>query len=197
MTDADMSLDVQQLLYAYMRGVFPMDQDGEVYWYDPDPRAIIPLDAFHVPRSLQRTLKKGLFEIRRDTAFTAVMMACARPAPGRDSTWISDEFIAAYTQLHQLGYAHSVETWLDGQLVGGIYGVAIRGLFAGESMFSRERDASKVALVHLVQHLRLRGFVLLDTQFMTEHLRRFGAVEISRREYQRQLAAALRAPVSF
>lgn len=192
-----MSLDIQQLLYAYMRGIFPMDHEGKVYWYDPDPRAIIPLDAFHTSRSLQRTLKKGLFEVRRDTAFQAVITACARPAPGRDSTWISEEFIAAYTQLHRLGYAHSVETWRDGQLIGGIYGVAIRGLFAGESMFSQERDASKVALVHLVQHLRLREFVLLDTQFMTEHLRRFGAVEISRQEYRRQLAAALRAPVSF
>lgn len=192
-----MSLDAQQLLYAYMRGVFPMDHDGEVYWYDPDPRAIIPLEAFHTPRSLQRTLRKGLFEVRRDTAFQAVMTACAHPAPGREKTWISAEFISAYAQLHRLGYAHSVETWLDGRLVGGLYGVAIRGLFAGESMFSQERDASKVALAHLVWHLRRRGFVLLDTQFMTEHLRRFGAVEISRQAYRRQLAAALRAPVSF
>ena len=192
-----MVLDVPQLLYAYTHGIFPMDHEGEVYWYDPDPRTIIPLDAFHTPRSLQRTVKKGLFEIRRDTAFTEVITACARPAPGRGATWISDEFIVAYTQLHKLGYAHSVETWLDGRLVGGLYGVAIRGLFAGESMFSRERDASKVALAHLVPHLRGRGFMLLDTQFMTGHLRRFGAVEISRREYQRRLAAALRAPASF
>lgn len=192
-----MSLDVRQLLSAYARGIFPMDHGGKVYWYDPDPRAIIPLDAFHVPRSLQRTLRKGLFEVRRDTAFTEVMAACARPAPGREHTWISEAFITAYSELHRLGYAHSVETWQDGRLVGGLYGVAIRGLFAGESMFSRERDASKVALVNLVQHLRWRGFTLLDTQFMTEHLRQFGAIEIPRREYQRRLATALRAPVSF
>ena len=192
-----MSLDVRQLLSAYARGIFPMDHGGKVYWYDPDPRAIIPLDAFHIPRSLQRTLRKELFEVRRDTAFTAVMAACARPAPGREQTWISEAFITAYSELHRLGYAHSVETWQDGRLVGGIYGVAIRGLFAGESMFSQERDASKVALVHLVQHLRWRGFMLLDTQFMTEHLRQFGAIEIPRREYQRRLATALRAPVSF
>lgn len=171
--------------------------DGAIYWYDPDPRAIIPLDAFHIPRSLQRTLKKAPFTVEVDRAFTAVMRACAAPAPDRPQTWINDEFIAAYTRLHQMGFAHSVETWQDGKLVGGLYGVTVGGLFAGESMFSRKTDASKVALVHLVRRLRERGFVLLDTQFTTEHLVRFGAVEIPAVDYKKQLAAAIAIPTNF
>jgi leucyl/phenylalanyl-tRNA--protein transferase len=180
------------LLNAYSQGIFPMaDEDGAIYWYDPDPRAIIPLESFHVPRSLARTIKQGKFEIRVDSAFRAVMEACAEPSPGREVTWISAKIIEAYCELHTLGFAHSVETWIEGKLVGGLYGVALGGLFAGESMFSRVRDSSKVAMVYLVERLRRGGFVLLDTQFMTDHLRHFGTIEIPREEYQARLAHAL------
>ncbi len=173
------------------------DEDGAIYWYDPDPRAIIPLENFHVPRSLARTIRRGQFEVRVDTAFRAVMEACAESTPGREVTWISQEFITAYSELHALGFAHSVECWRAGELVGGLYGVSLGGLFAGESMFSRATDASKVALVHLVERLRRGGFVLLDTQFMTDHLRRFGAIEIPREEYQARLAHALKCRARF
>ncbi|RME98120.1 MAG: leucyl/phenylalanyl-tRNA--protein transferase, partial [Chloroflexi bacterium] len=166
-------------------------------WFDPDPRAVIPLDKFHVPRSLARRIRRGGFEIRVDWDFRAVITACAEPAPGRDTTWINAEIIDVYCQLHDAGFAHSVETWVDGQLAGGLYGVSIRGLFAGESMFSRAPDSSKIALVYLVQHLQRRGLVLLDTQFITDHLRRFGAVEISRSEYKNLLVQALQTWVSF
>lgn len=186
-----MPLSPLELLYAYSQGIFPMAHEDGIYWYDPDPRAILPLDSFHVPRSLQRVLKKRLFEIRVNTAFAGVMRACAAPRPGREETWISDEFINAYSQLHQMGYAHSVEAWQDGQLVGGLYGVAINSFFAGESMFSHQRDASKVALVALVRRLQARRFLLLDVQFTTPHLVRFGAVEISRAAYHARLAQAL------
>jgi leucyl/phenylalanyl-tRNA--protein transferase len=187
-----MKLTPHLLLNAYSQGIFPMaDEDGTIYWYDPNPRAIIPLENFHVPRSLARTIKQGKFEIRVDSAFRAVMEACAEPSPGREVTWISTTIIEAYCELHALGFAHSVETWMGGKLVGGLYGVALGGLFAGESMFSRARDSSKVAMVYLVERLRRGGFVLLDTQFMTDHLRRFGTVEIPREEYQARLAHAL------
>jgi leucyl/phenylalanyl-tRNA--protein transferase len=194
-----MQLDPQMLLAAYCQGIFPMaHDDGEIYWYDPEPRSIIPLDGFHVSRRLARTVRNGGFEIRADTSFRAVMQACAEPAPGRESSWISPEFVDAYTRLHMLGFAHSVEAWRGGRLVGGLYGVAIRGLFAGESMFSHERDASKVALVHLVERLRRGGFVLLDTQFVvTEHMRQFGTIDIPRAEYKRRLARALQIPAVF
>lgn len=193
-----MRLTPHLLLNAYSQGLFPMaDEDGSIYWYDPDPRAIIPLDAFHVPRSLARRLRRGGFQIRYDTAFHQVMIACATPAPGRERSWISPEFIKAYTELHELGFAHSVETWIEEKLAGGLYGVGLGGLFAGESMFSLVPEASKIALVHLVEHLRRRGFVLLDTQFMTEHLRRFGAIEISRQDYQERLAQALKVWTRF
>ena len=187
-----MKLSPHLLLNAYSQGIFPMaDADGAIYWYDPDPRAIIPLENFHVPRSLARTIKQGKFEIRVDSAFRTVMEACAEQTPGREVTWISAKIIEAYCELHALGFAHSVETWIEGKLVGGLYGVALGGLFAGESMFSRVRDSSKVAMVYLVERLRRRGFVLLDTQFMTDHLRRFGTIEIPREEYQSRLAHAL------
>jgi leucyl/phenylalanyl-tRNA--protein transferase len=185
-------LRVDQLLYAYSHGIFPMaDEDGTIFWFDPDPRAILPLDSFHVSRRLARTVRQGVYEIRVDTVFAEVIKACAAPAPGRERTWISDEIIAAYTQLYRLGYAHSVEAWQGGKLVGGLYGVTINSFFAGESMFSRERDASKVALVHLVRRLAERGFRLLDVQFITDHLRHFGAVEIPRQGYKLLLAQAL------
>jgi len=193
-----MDLSPELLLSAYCQGVFPMaHDDGQIVWYDPDPRAILPLDQFHIPRSLARTIRRGRFQVRVDTAFAAVIRACAEPAPGREETWIDETIISAYSRLHQLGFAHSVETWLDGELVGGLYGVAVRGLFAGESMFSRGRDASKVALVWLVEHLREQQFQLLDVQFTTPHLRRFGAVEIPRSEYKRRLQAALAVPTRF
>lgn len=171
--------------------------EDDIGWYQPDPRAILPLETFHVPRSLDRVIRHGRFQVYTDTAFASVMRFCAAPAPGRESTWINEEIIAAYTLLHRLGYAHSVETWRDGRLIGGLYGVAIGGFFAGESMFSCERNASKVALVYLVERLRRRGFRLLDVQFMTEHLRRFGATEITNAEYQVRLAAAIALPVRF
>jgi leucyl/phenylalanyl-tRNA--protein transferase len=187
-----MRLTPHMLLNAYSQGIFPMaHEDGDIYWYDPDPRAIIPLDDFHVPSRLARTMRRGGFEVRFDTSFRQVMTACAEPAPDRETTWISDEIIEVYGQMHKLGFAHCVETWAQGELVGGLYGVTLGGLFAGESMFSRMTDASKIALVYLVKYLRQRRFVLLDTQFMTEHLRRFGAIEISRNEYQQRLAHAL------
>ncbi|GAB4182555.1 MAG: leucyl/phenylalanyl-tRNA--protein transferase [Roseiflexaceae bacterium] len=187
------------LIEAYSHGVFPMaGEDGIIRWYDPNPRAIIPLDQFHIPRRLARTVRNGPFEIRYDTAFTTVMERCAEPIPGREGTWISAEFIRAYTELHQIGFAHSVEAWIDNQLVGGLYGVAIRGLFAGESMFSRERDASKVCLVHLVERLRAGGYTLLDSQFITgSHMLQFGAIEIPRLEYRARLATALRIRASW
>ena len=177
---------------AYCQGCFPMaEEDGTVYWYDPDPRAIIPLDQFHVPRSLARRIRRGGFTVRYDAAFRQVMTRCAEPAPGRESTWISAELIEVYCRLHELGFAHSVETWIADELVGGIYGVSLGGLFAGESMFSRRTDASKIALVHLVQRLNERGYTLFDVQFTTPHLQRFGAVEIPRDQYKRRLMYAL------
>jgi leucyl/phenylalanyl-tRNA---protein transferase len=193
-----MRLPPDMLLSAYSQGIFPMaHEDGELYWHEPDPRAILPLHAFHLPRSLQRVIKQERFVVRRDSAFSAVIRACAAPAAGREETWINQDIIEAYEQLHRLGHAHSVEAWRDGKLVGGLYGVSLRGLFAGESMFSREQDASKVALAHLVEHLRARGFVLLDVQYQTDHLSHFGAIEIPATHYQRLLAQALRIHAKF
>ncbi len=193
-----MNLSPEALLSGYMQGAFPMAQpDGRIYWYSPDPRAILPLDGLHVSQSLRRVIHRGRFEVRFNTAFAEVVAACAAPAPGRPSTWISAEIAAAYTNLHRLGLAYSVETWLDGELAGGLYGVSLRGLFAGESMFSRQRDASKVALYYLVVRLRERGFELLDVQFQTPHLERLGAIEISRRHYLRLLRRALAADSRF
>jgi len=186
------------LLNAYSQGIFPMaDEDGTIYWYDPDPRAILPLASFHVPRRLQRTVNRAGYEVRVNTAFREVMIACMEPAPGREKTWISMEIVDVYCELHELGFAHSVETWIEGELTGGLYGVAVGGMFAGESMFSRVTDSSKIALVHLVARLSERGFQLLDIQFLTEHLRSFGAVEIPRDEYKRRLARALRVWAKF
>ena len=172
------------LLHAYKNGVFPMAvENGEIAWFSPDPRTIIPLETFHVPHGLRRTLKKGHFEIRIDTAFERVMRHCAR----RAETWINEEIIASYVNLHREGRAHSVEAWLDGELAGGLYGVALGGAFFGESMFHEVTDASKVALHALVVRMRERGFSLLDTQWLTPHLRSLGAIEIPRAVYQRRL----------
>ncbi|HJZ50252.1 MAG TPA: leucyl/phenylalanyl-tRNA--protein transferase [Roseiflexaceae bacterium] len=187
------------LIAGYCQGYFPMaGDDGGIGWYDSNPRAIIPLDAFHVPRRLARRVRNGGLKIRVDHDFRAVMAACAEPREGQEGTWISPEMIDAYTALHRLGFAHSVETWREGRLVGGLYGVAIRGLFAGESMFSRETDASKVALVHLVERLRRGGFTLLDSQYIAvPHMLQFGTIEIPRAEYKRRLREALEVETTF
>ncbi len=193
MKRADLSPD--RLLLAYQVGIFPMaDDDGEIRWFAPDPRAIIPLDGFVVSRSLRAAVRRGAYEVCVNRAFDDVIVACAARDEG---TWISDDIRLAYGALHRLGFAHSVEAWKDGQLVGGLYGVAIGGAFFGESMFHRATDASKVALVHLVERMRERGYALLDTQFMTEHLRQFGTVEIPRAEYERRLRKAIQLKCSF
>lgn len=182
-------LRLENLLSGYRSGIFPMDTPEGIGWYSPDPRGIIPLDdRFAVSRSLRSTLRKGVFEIRVDTAFAEVLRGCAN----REETWISEDFIRAYAALHDAGYAHSVECWRDGALVGGLYGVALKGAFFGESMFSRERDASKVALVALVERLRAGGFTLLDTQWWTPHLAQFGAYEVSAPTFSRLLRLAMR-----
>jgi leucyl/phenylalanyl-tRNA--protein transferase len=165
--------------------------DPTLYWVSPEKRGIIPLDTFHVPRRLARTLRTGTFTVTADQAFAEVMGACAAPAPGREETWINSEILRLYTALHAGGHAHSIECWQAGKLVGGLYGVRLGAAFFGESMFSRVRDASKVALVHLVNGLVRGGFVLLDTQFITAHLARFGAIEIPRQQYLARLADAL------
>jgi leucyl/phenylalanyl-tRNA--protein transferase len=186
----------ERLLDAYCRGVFPWyDEELPVCWWSPDPRAIFELDGFHVSRRLRRTIRAGRFTLTINNAFGAVMRGCAnRPGEG---TWIIPDMIRAYERLHHLGYAHSVEAWSDGVLAGGVYGVAIGGLFAGESMFTHVRDASKVALAFLVDRLRERSFQLFDIQFVTEHTARLGAIEIPRAEYLARLRQALTCQVSF
>jgi leucyl/phenylalanyl-tRNA--protein transferase len=182
------------LLRAYAEGLFPMAErrgDPTLYWVSPDKRGIIPLEGFHVPRRLARTVRSGTFTITSDRAFRTVMEACAAPGPGREESWINSEILRLYTALHISGHAHSVECWQGDRLVGGLYGVRLGAAFFGESMFSRVRDASKVALVALVEGLNRGGFVLLDTQFITAHLTRFGAVEIPRQQYLRRLHDAL------
>jgi leucyl/phenylalanyl-tRNA--protein transferase len=194
------ALTPELLLRAYAAGLFPMAEsadDPEIFWVDPEQRGILPLERFHVPHRLRRTIRHGGFEIRCDTSFEAVMRGCAAPAPDRPQTWINEMIVALYTELFRRGQAHSVETWLDGQLVGGLYGLSIAGAFFGESMFSRVTDASKVALVHLAARLVRGGYRLLDTQFITSHLQRFGAVEIPRTEYRRRLAQAMAQPARF
>ena len=186
------------LLQAYQMGLFPMadeDESGEeqIGWYSPDPRGVIPLDGFHIPHGLKRSLKKKEYEIRMDTAFSTVIEKCA----DRTETWISSGIQSSYIRLHELGWAHSVESWYEGKLAGGLYGVSIGGVFFGESMFSRRTDASKVALVHLVAHLREKGFVLLDTQWLNSHLKQFGCIEIPRDQYMAELESALQAEGKF
>ena len=193
-------IDADVLLRAYAYGVFPMAEsrtDPELYWIDPEKRGILPLDAFHVPKRLRRRVRAGTFDIRIDTAFREVMLGCADAGPDREGTWINDRIVALYCELHERGHAHSVETWREGRLVGGLYGVSIGAAFFGESMFSRETDASKVALVHLVARLVAGGYRLLDTQFVTGHLQQFGAVEISRDAYRARLFEATPARADF
>jgi leucyl/phenylalanyl-tRNA---protein transferase len=188
------------LLAAYASGWFPMAGDyGEVSWYSPDPRGIIPLDAFHASSRLRRVVRRGTFRIAVDTAFEEVIRACAHSNRGPEDagSWISEEIVESYCALHRLGYAHCVEAWADDRLAGGLYGVALGGAFFGESMFHRATDASKVALVALIERLQARGFALLDTQWVTEHLRQFGAIEIPRSDYLRRLETSLRLDATF
>jgi leucyl/phenylalanyl-tRNA--protein transferase len=184
----------EELLACYARGVFPMAEardDPRVFLVEPDQRGVIPLDRFHIPSRLRRTVRGEPYQVRVDTAFSAVLDACAASAAGREDTWINAPIRRLYIELHALGYAHSIECWQDEVLVGGLYGVTLGGAFFGESMFSRARDASKVALVHLVARLRQGGWRLLDAQFLTEHLSQFGAVETPQAAYLRMLKPAL------
>jgi leucyl/phenylalanyl-tRNA---protein transferase len=193
-------IPVDLLVSAYTHGWFPMaGEDAVIRWYSPDPRGIIPLDSFHVPSRLARVIRSGRFDVRIDESFSEVIQACAESErdPDDSGSWISDEIAASYRALHAAGIAHSVETWRGGQLVGGLYGVALGGAFFGESMFYRATDASKVALVALVDRLRERGYRLLDTQWVTEHLTQFGAVEVPRSKYLRLLADSLRVSCQF
>ena len=187
-------LTPELLLKAYSVGLFPMAEsadDPALFWVDPERRGIMPLDGFHVPRSLRKTVRKGTFEVACDQDFVAVVRACAEPTAHRPSTWINEEIVRLYAALHKMGNAHSVECRQDGALVGGLYGVALGGAFFGESMFSRATVACLGALVHLVALLKRGGFLLLDAQFTTAHLARFGAIEVPRAKYRRLLATAL------
>ncbi|MDP1631993.1 MAG: leucyl/phenylalanyl-tRNA--protein transferase [Caulobacter sp.] len=197
---SDDAFDIDDLVDCYRRGVFPMAdsrEDERVFLIDPPKRGVIPLDGLHVSGRLARTVRSGRFEVAINRDFASVVATCAESRPDRVETWINQPIQYLYDQLHQSGLAHSVETRLDGHLVGGLYGVCLGGAFFGESMFSRARDASKVALVHLVARLVVGGFRLLDAQFMTSHLASLGAVEISRAAYRRRLAEALEAPADF
>lgn len=187
------NIDSDVLLRAYAYGVFPMAEardDPQLYWIDPERRGVLPLDGFHLSKRLRRTVHAAHFDIRIDTSFREVMLGCAETGSGRQGTWINDRILDLYGELFARGHAHSVESWQGGRLVGGLYGVSLGAVFFGESMFSRETDASKVALVHLVARLIAGGYKLLDTQFVTEHLKQFGTVEISRDEYRARLHVA-------
>ena len=187
-------IDPELLLQGYRLGVFPMAmEDDSIAWFSPDPRAIIPLENFHVPHALQRVSRKKIFEVKIDNRFGEVIRACAK----RNDTWINPEIIESYERLHELGYAHSVEAWSKNKLAGGLYGVAVGGAFFGESMFHRVTDASKIALVALVEHLRANKFALLDTQWTTPHLQQFGAIEIPRERYLKMLRRAVELPRTF
>jgi len=193
-------ITAELMLRAYRHGLFPMAETrlgDRLYWLDPERRGVLPLERFHLPRRLARTVLSGPFEVSVDQDFAGTIAACASAAPGREDTWINPQIERLFGELHQLGHAHSVETRLGGELAGGLYGVAIGGAFFGESMFSFVRDASKVALVHLVARLRLGGFLLLDTQFVTAHLAQFGTEEVARDEYKARLAAAVQAAGRF
>jgi leucyl/phenylalanyl-tRNA--protein transferase len=195
-----MEITPELMLRAYRIGLFPMAESREartLYWLDPEMRGVMPLDAFHVPRRLARTLRRNPYEVTANTAFEAVIDACAAPRPGSADSWINADIRRLFVALHRQGHAHSVESWRGDELVGGLYGVALGGAFFGESMFSRADDASKVALVHLVARLRLGGFTLLDAQFQTEHLAQFGTREIPRAEYKRLLAEAVEVEAHF
>jgi len=200
MSRRSVAITPELVLRAYRAGLFPMAESresGRLYWLDPALRGVLPLDGFHLPRRLMRTVLSGPYRATADADFAGVIAGCAAPAPGRLDTWINPEIERLFTALHEQGHAHSVETWDGGTLVGGLYGVALGGAFFGESMFSRARDASKVALVQLVARLRLSGFTLLDTQFLTTHLQQFGATEVPKEEYRQRLAAAVDVPARW
>ncbi|MBD8663471.1 leucyl/phenylalanyl-tRNA--protein transferase [Rhizobium sp. CFBP 8752] len=185
------------LLRAYSIGLFPMAEaadDPEIFWVDPEMRGILPLDAFHVSKSLQKTVRRKPFDIRFDTNFEGVIALCAQPADDRPSTWINETIRKLYRELHRMGHAHSVEAYDGDELVGGLYGVSLGAAFFGESMFSRRTDASKICLVHLVERMKAKGFVLLDTQFTTEHLKTFGAIDLPKDDYLKLLHAAVNSP---
>ena len=191
---------VRELLACYARGVFPMAEsrdDPRIFLLEPDERGVIPLDAFHLPKSLAKTVRRDVFHITVDRCFETVVRACATPAPGRDDTWINAGIESLYAEMHARGHAHSIECWKDGALAGGLYGVRLGAAFFGESMFSRQTDASKTALVHLVARLKAGGFTLLDTQFLTGHLERFGAVAVPRAAYKAQLKDAVARSADF
>lgn len=193
-------LTPELLLRAYAVGIFPMADSRtskHLYWLDPELRGIIPLDGFHISRRLRKTVRRSPFEVCVDRAFREIIAACAEGREGRPESWINQDIRRLYISLHEMGVAHSVECWREGALTGGLYGVALGGAFFGESMFSRARDASKVALVHLVARLKAGGFTLLDTQFVTKHLQQFGAIEITRSEYRRRLSQALHQSAVF
>jgi leucyl/phenylalanyl-tRNA---protein transferase len=195
-----LEIDPELLLQAYAMGVFPMSedaQDDQVFWVQPEKRGIIPLDGFHAPKSLLKTVRQGRFEIRINHDFDGVLDGCAESKAGRERTWINDSIRSACHKLFLRGNCHTVEAYFDGSLAGGLYGVSLGGAFFGESMFSRMTDASKVCLAHLVKRLMDRRFELLDTQFLTAHLARFGAVEISRKKYEKLLASALAKQANF
>ena len=190
----DQRITPELLLRAYSIGLFPMSDaadDPEIFWVEPEMRGILPLDAFHISKSLAKAVRKKPFDIRFDTAFDAVVEKCAEEAEDRPSTWINDTIKELYGALHKLGHAHSVEAWEGDALVGGLYGVSLGSAFFGESMFSRRTNASKICLVHLVERLKIRGFTLLDTQFTTEHLKTFGAIEVAKQDYIKLLDAAM------
>ena len=193
-------ITLDMLLRAYAQGIFPMSEsrhDPHISWFDPHKRGIVPLEAFHVPRRLARTIRDQPYRVRTDTSFQAVVEGCASPRPGRWTTWINDSIIQMFTGLHSIGHAHSVECWENDELIGGLYGVSLGAAFFGESMFSLHKDASKIALTYLVARLRAGGFTLLDTQFVTTHLQKFGALEISRSEYLRRLKVAVAKDADF
>ena len=191
------SLDPDTLLRAYRAGVFPWSSDPVITWWCPDPRAVFDLDTFRPARSLRKSIRRAGWRFSVDADFVGVMQGCAEPTPDRPSTWISDEFVASYSELHRRGHAHSVEVWEGDELVGGLYGVTLGAFFGGESMFHRRTDASKAAVAHLIEHLRERGFLLLDAQVPNPHLLSIGAIEITRREYLRRLKVALAKPARF
>ncbi len=198
--DANSEISPELMLRAYAAGIFPMAKSKSaetVFWVDPRERGILPLDKFHIPKSLRKTVRQNRFDIRCDHAFSKTLVECGRPTPGRRDTWINADIERCVNELHAMGFAHSVECWQDGKLVGGLYGISIGSAFFGESMFSRVTDASKVALVHLVARLKLGGFRLLDTQFVTDHLERFGVIEIPTRDYLVLLEDALKYQAVF
>jgi leucyl/phenylalanyl-tRNA--protein transferase len=198
--DAHFEITPQVLLKAYACGIFPMAESAEdpgLFWVEPEKRGIIPLDELHIPRSLRKTLKRAPYEIRIDHDFGAVIDACAQETQDRPKTWINQRIRKLYRELHAIGHCHSVECWADGELAGGLYGVRLGAAFFGESMFARRTDASKVALVHLVERLRAGGFELLDTQFTNKHLVRFGAIDVPRRKYSKMLESAVSGSADF